>query len=42
VQRSGKNLVHFHLADSNRLPTGEGTGFIPTVIEALKKTGFDC
>jgi protein FrlC len=42
VRRSGKNLAHFHLADSNRLTSGEGTGPIPTLIETLKKAGFDC
>lgn len=42
MQRSGKNPAHFHLADSIRLPTDEGTGLIPTVMETLKKTDFDC
>jgi len=41
VHRFGKDLRHVHLADSNRLPPGEGTGEFPTLIEALKKTGFD-
>ena len=41
VHRFGKELVHIHLADSNRLPPGEGTGSFPTLIETLKKTGFD-
>jgi protein FrlC len=41
VHRFGKNLAHVHLADSNRLPPGEGTGSFPTLIQTLKKTGFD-
>jgi protein FrlC len=41
VHRFGKDLAHVHLADSNRLPPGEGTGSFPTVISALKKSGFD-
>ena len=41
VHRFGKNLAHVHLADSNRLPPGEGTGEFPMLIEALKKAGFD-
>ena len=41
VHRFGKDLAHVHLADSNRLPPGEGTGEFPTLIETLKKTGFD-
>ena len=36
-----KDLVHIHLADSNRLPPGEGTGSFPTLIGTLKKTGFE-
>ena len=41
VHRFGKDLAHVHLADSNRLPPGEGTGSFETLIETLKKTGFD-
>lgn len=41
VHRFGKNLAHVHLSDSNRLPPGEGTGEFPTLIETLKKSGFD-
>ena len=41
VHRFGKDLAHVHIADSNRLPPGEGTGAFPTLIDALKKTGFD-
>ena len=41
VHRFGKDLAHVHLADSDRLPPGEGTGEFPTLIKALKKTGFD-
>lgn len=41
VHRFGKDLAHVHLADSNRLPPGEGTGSFATLIETLKKTGFD-
>lgn len=41
VHRFGKDLAHIHLADSNRLPPGEGTGEFPMLIDTLKKTGFD-
>ena len=41
VHRFGKDLAHVHLADSGRLPPGEGTGAFPTLIDTLKKTGFD-
>ena len=41
VHRFGKDLAHVHLADSNRLPPGEGTGSFATLIEALKKSKFD-
>ena len=41
VHRFGKDLAHVHLADSDRLPPGDGTGSFVPLIEALKKTGFD-
>jgi fructoselysine 3-epimerase len=41
VYRFGKDLRHVHLADSNRLPPGEGTGEFPSLIAALQKTEFD-
>lgn len=41
VHRFGKDLAHIHLADSNRLPPGEGVGAFPMLIDTLKKTGFD-
>jgi protein FrlC len=41
VHRFGKDLAHVHLADSNRLPPGEGTGSFPPLFSALKKAGFD-
>jgi fructoselysine 3-epimerase len=41
VHRFGSDLAHVHLADSNRLPPGDGTGSFETLIETLKRTGFD-
>jgi protein FrlC len=41
VHRFGKDLAHIHLADSNRLAPGDGTGSFVTLIDTLKKTGFD-
>ena len=37
VHRFGKDLAHVHLADSNRLPPGEGTGSFATLIETLEE-----
>jgi len=41
VHRFGRHLAHVHLADSNRLAPGDGTGSFVTLIDALKNTGFD-
>jgi protein FrlC len=36
----GKNLVHVHISELNRMPPGTSTDFKP-MIAALKKVGFD-
>lgn len=41
VYRFGKDLRHVHLADSGRLPPGEGTGEFPALIAALEKSRFE-
>ena len=40
VERMGKDLVHVHVSDLDRMPPGSQTDFRP-MIEALKKGGFD-
>jgi protein FrlC len=37
----GKDLVHIHLSDNDRLPPGQGIGDFPGLIDALHETGFD-
>lgn len=37
----GKDLVHIHLSDNDRLPPGQGIGDFPGLIDALRETGFD-
>ena len=41
VYRMGKDLVHIHLSDDHRLPPGKGRGDFPSLVNALKDTGFD-
>lgn len=41
VHRMGKNLCHIHLSDNDRLAPGQGRGDFPSLIQALKATGFD-
>lgn len=41
VYRMGKDLVHIHLSDNDRLPPGKGIGDFPGLIDALRQTGFD-
>jgi len=37
----GKDLVHIHASDNDRLPPGMGRGDWPALIDALHETGFD-
>ncbi len=41
VYAMGKDLVHIHASDNNRLPPGMGRGDFPALIDALAETGFD-
>lgn len=41
VYRMGKDLVHLHISDDDRLPPGQGRGDFPALIEALRATDFD-
>jgi len=40
VRTMGKDLVHIHLADTDRLPPGDGTVDFRGVLQAAKDTGF--
>ena len=37
----GRDLVHIHASDNDRLPPGMGRGDWPALIDALHETGFD-
>jgi len=41
VYAMGKDLVHIHASDNDRLPPGMGSGDFPALIDALAETGFD-
>lgn len=41
VHRMGKDLVHIHLSDNDRLPPGQGIGDFPGLIDALRRVEFD-
>ncbi|QQA41470.1 sugar phosphate isomerase/epimerase family protein [Pelagovum pacificum] len=41
VYRLGDRLKHIHLSDSDRDPPGSGVVDFPSLIEALKETGYD-
>jgi len=40
LQRSGRSLVHFHVADSNRLPPGKGHLDFASIISELKRINY--
>lgn len=40
VRTAGKNLIHMHAADSNRLAPGRGHTDFKTILAALKEIGF--
>jgi protein FrlC len=39
--RMGSDLKHIHIADTDRLPPGQGAGDFPALIDALIEVGFD-
>jgi protein FrlC len=41
VDRLGDNLVHLHLADTDRLPPGEGDLSFRPMIDQLAEIGYD-
>lgn len=41
VYEMGENLDHIHIADSDRLPPGQGRGDFESMMDALIETGFD-
>ena len=41
IYRMGKDLIHMHISDNNRLPPGQGRGDFVSVINALKDIDFD-
>jgi len=40
LQRSGRSLVHFHVADSNRLPPGKGHLDFASIISELRRINY--
>lgn len=41
IKAVGDRLVHFHVADNNRLPPGQGAVDWPGLITALRSAGYD-
>lgn len=41
LQRFGRSLVHFHVADSNRMAPGRGHLDFASIISGLKEVGYD-
>jgi sugar phosphate isomerase/epimerase len=40
VRKAGKNLIHFHAADSNRLAPGRGHTDFKAILKAMKEVEF--
>jgi sugar phosphate isomerase/epimerase len=41
IQRAGKRLVDFHVADNNRMPAGHGTWDWARLVQTLQSIGYD-